>query len=57
MILYLGEEKVPCLERCPQFMGVLIEGFHPMSQCMIPTYTHQSGSLTWLATTGIVAVL
>ena len=28
MVLYLGEEKVPYLERGPQFMGVLIEGFH-----------------------------
>ena len=25
---YLGWEKVPCLERCPQLRGVLIEGFH-----------------------------
>ena len=25
---YLGWEKVSCLERCPQFRGVLIEGFH-----------------------------
>ena len=24
---YLGWEKVSCLERCPQFMGVLIEMF------------------------------
>ena len=25
---YLGWEKVSCLERCPQFRGVLIEWFH-----------------------------
>ena len=25
---YLGREKVSCLERHPQFRGVLIEGFH-----------------------------
>ena len=25
---YLGWEKVSCLERCPQFRGVLIEGFN-----------------------------
>ena len=25
---YLGWEKVSFLERCPQFRGVLIEGFH-----------------------------
>ena len=24
----LGAGKVSCLERCPQFRGVLIEGFH-----------------------------
>ena len=24
----LGREKVSCLEKCPQFRGVLIEGFH-----------------------------
>ena len=28
-IVYLGWEKVSCLERCVQFRGdVLIEGFH-----------------------------
>ena len=25
---YLGRQKVSLLERCPQFRGVLIEGFH-----------------------------
>ena len=25
---YLGRKKVSCLERCPYFRGVLIEGFH-----------------------------
>ena len=25
---YLGRKKVSCLERCPHFRGVLIEGFH-----------------------------
>ena len=25
---WLGGEKVSCLERCPQFRGVLIERFH-----------------------------
>ena len=25
---YLGKKKVSCLERCPYFRGVLIEGFH-----------------------------
>ena len=25
---YLEWQKVSCLERCPQFRGVLIEGFH-----------------------------
>ena len=25
---YLGWENVSCLERCPQFRGVLIESFH-----------------------------
>ena len=42
MILYLGEEKVPCLQRCPQFMGVLKEGFHSISQydTHICIYTH-----------------
>ena len=25
---YLGREKVPCLERCPQFRCVLIESSH-----------------------------
>ena len=26
--IYLGRNKVSCLERCPHFRGVLIEGFH-----------------------------
>ena len=26
--MYLGLRKVSCLWRCPQFRGVLIEGFH-----------------------------
>ena len=26
-VVYLGWEKVSCLERCPQFRGVLIERF------------------------------
>ena len=25
---YLGRKKVSCLERCPYFRGVLIEGLH-----------------------------
>ena len=25
---HLGRKKVSCLERCPYFRGVLIEGFH-----------------------------
>ena len=25
---YLGRKNVSCLERCPHFRGVLIEGFH-----------------------------
>ena len=25
---YLGRKEVSCLERCPHFRGVLIEGFH-----------------------------
>ena len=25
---YMGRKKVSCLERCPYFRGVLIEGFH-----------------------------
>ena len=29
---YLGWEKVSLLERCPQFRGVLIEGFHCTNQ-------------------------
>ena len=28
---YLGRKNVSCLERCPYFRGVLIEGFHCMS--------------------------
>ena len=28
--MVLREEKVSCLERCPYFRGVLIEGFHCM---------------------------
>ena len=27
-MMYLGLRKVSCLWRCPQFRGVLIEGFH-----------------------------
>ena len=30
---YLGWEKVSLLERCPQFRGVLIEGFHCIYLC------------------------
>ena len=31
---YLGRKKVSCLEKCPHFRGVLIEGFHCyMSDC------------------------
>ena len=25
---YLGRKKVSCLERCPYFRGVLVEGIH-----------------------------
>ena len=28
VVLYLGWEKASCLERCPQFRSVLIDGFH-----------------------------
>ena len=28
--MVLGEKEVSCLERCPYFRGVLIEGFHCM---------------------------
>ena len=33
---YLGRQKVSRLERCPQFRGVLIEGFH----CIMLVYVH-----------------
>ena len=37
---YLGRQKVSLLERCPQFRGVLIEGFHCIDawSCMGNTY-------------------
>ena len=34
---HLGWEKVPCLERCPRFRGVLVEGFH----CILTTRNSQ----------------
>ena len=30
----LGQTKVSCLERCPQFSSVLIERFHCICTCM-----------------------
>ena len=34
----LGWEKVSFLERCPQFRGVLIEGFHCIYMCVCVSY-------------------
>ena len=42
---YLGWEKVSCLEKCPQFRGVRIEGFHciiierSLIKCPVFSYT------------------
>ena len=41
---YLGRKNVSCLERCPYFRGVLIEGFHCTSKgvygkCTLYKYT------------------
>ena len=37
---YLGQQKVSLLERCPQFRGVLIEGFHCIHLTMqVQTYS------------------
>ena len=32
---YLGRKNVSCLERCPYFRGVLIEGFHCTSSSIV----------------------
>ena len=34
---YLGRKKVSCLERCPYFRGVLIEGFHCILYKLVPS--------------------
>ena len=43
---YLGRKKVSCLERCPYFRGVLIEGFH-CSTC-ICKYTGNAEAIAWI---------
>ena len=35
---YLGRQKVSLLERCPQFRGVLIEGFHCIRYANVAAY-------------------
>ena len=45
----LGQKKVSCLERCPYFRGVLIEGFHCTCTCTcvyVPQRSHVHGNGT-----------
>ena len=42
---YLGQQKVSLLERCPQFRGVLIEGFHCIGVCACQSAEWRSGSV------------
>ena len=43
---YLGRKKLSCLERCPYFRGVLIEGFHCIPTAYLPILSCRGGTET-----------
>ena len=42
---YLGRQKVSLLERCPQFRGVLIEGFHCSYGSLVMLWERMMGKI------------